>query len=183
MRRLAPLILLLLTAAPASAAPITGYAFGHVTRDLGTGLGVPRSFAFGEAVTLRYTYDLDPPDPVFGNRPSVAFEVQTGSGLSVSAPFGTASAVRVDGDFLRVFSALDPRSFDLRLTAGIGTLAFDVDLPLGSWGFVAAVERTETFLPPTMHAPEPSGLLMMLMGSGVLGLAYNNRRRQASPYP
>ena len=74
MRRPFPLLLLLVAVAtpPARALPVTGYAIGQVTenRSFSSPGGGPRLYEFtvGEAVYVRFTYDLDPPASPFPDR-------------------------------------------------------------------------------------------------------------------
>lgn len=167
--RLAPLLLVFALAAPgpARAVPITVYAFGHVTEDLTVGQGAPRTFAVGERVTVRCTYDLDPPIPDWGGRPSVEFEVMTSGGYSRLEDFATMSVVHESDGRFRAWSSYDPWLFDLQFIGDGGMLVHEVDLDLMSWGFRAVVSRTDTFLPVTMHAPEPSTMAMALIGGAI----------------
>jgi hypothetical protein len=166
----------------ARAVPITGYAFGHVTEDLSAdypNARPPVNFTFGERVTLRYTYDLDPPDPVFPGRQPVTLEIHTGGGFNSTATgllFSTARGVWPD---LRLQTGGDIRSYELLFAGGEGTLTYSLDLPSYVAGFRAAVIRSDFFVPLDFPVPEPSTLVMGGIG-GLLALGYAWRRRRAA---
>jgi hypothetical protein len=172
----------LVPSSAARAVPITGYAFGHVVEDLSAAWPhfiPPRTFAFGERVTLRYTYDLDPPDPAWGPRPEVRFEVFTAGGHEQRTDFASSTSVQGDWPDFRLRLAADPWSYDLRFAGGEGTLPYEVDYPNGVAGFRAVVDRTDEFLPVDFPAPEPSTLALGGIG-GVLALGYAWRRKRAT---
>ena len=182
--RLAPLALValaVLVPSPAArAVPITGYAFGYITKDYSTDYPnalPPRTFTVGERVTLSYTYDADVAG--FPAAKSVAFLVLTGSGfeLDVRSPaFGIIQGAWPD---LRLAAATPLSTLELRFVNGEGIFSYEVDLPSYVAGFRASVIRTDTFLPVDAPVPEPSTLALGGIG-GVLALGYAWRRRRAA---
>jgi hypothetical protein len=180
IRRLAAIALLLLLSAPARAVPITQYAFGRVVRDQSVdfpNFRPPRTFALGEGVTLRITYDLDPPVSPPGGRATVAFDLLTAGGFESHQGFATGTSVQGAWPDLRLRASLDPWLIDLQYAGGLGSLLYEVDFPNGVVGFRATVQRTDTFLPADSPIPEPSTLALGAIGAGVLGLAWTRRRR------
>jgi hypothetical protein len=179
--RVAPLAfaaLAVLVLSPAArAVPITGYAVGTVLREHDARIvGFPR-FAVGSPVYVRYTYDLDPATPLphpFG-QPHVRLEFQAG-GITSGAIFSFTRAV-VDGDSLFLEGATNLAGSVLRMDGDSGTFEWSVDLGGPTGGFLAAVTRVAD--DSTFPTPEPSTLVMGLVGAGLLGIAWNRRRRAA----
>ena len=166
--RLAPLLLLVALAAPARAVPITVHALGNIiTRSPApAGSGLP-GFGLGERVAIRLMYDLDPSDPIWGERPAISAEMYTGGGYAdlFTAPVATSAVEGTGQVHLRLSD--DLRDYDFQMAGGIAVLRFRAFAGSASTSFAAELGRTESFLPVTYHADEPSGLMLALVGAAL----------------
>ena len=184
MRRPFPLLLLLVAVAapPARALPITGYAIGQVTenRSFDSPGGGPRPYEFtvGEAVFVRFTYDLDPPAPPFPGWLPITVDLATGGGFTFRTSFPTFTRGEEDGETLTLVVARDPWTVDLRFVGDTGRMEYARDLGVPGEGFLAALTRVAD--DSAFPTPEPSTLVMGLVGVGLLGLAEMRRRRVAT---
>jgi hypothetical protein len=124
-------------------------------------------------VTIRYTYDLTPPDPSWAGRPEIHVEVLTGCGHEQRTAFASVTSVQGAGGDIRLRLAADPWSYDLNLVDAVGTLRYEVDYPNGVAGFRAMVSRMDEFLPVTFPAP-PGGI------GGLLALGFAWRRKRSA---
>ncbi len=176
------LFLLAVVATPARAMPITGYAIGQVTenRSFFSPGGGPRPYEFtvGEAVYVRFTYDLDPPAPLFPGWKSVMFDLATGSGFSRQTPLATFTRAEVAGESLYLVASQDPWTVDLRFVGDVGRIDYSRDLGAPTEGFLATLTRVAD--DSAFPTPEPSTLSMGLVGVGMLGVAVMRRRRVAT---
>lgn len=185
MRRIL-LALALVALAPSTlpAVPITGYAFGQVIQDRSSsssgGGPNPYHFTVGEAVYVRFTYDLDPPSPLFDGWVHVAFDLHAG-GFSFSAPAATNTRVDLDGETLRLIAGRDPWAITMRLTGDDGTLAYSRDLGAPTEGFFATLTRVAD--DSAFPTPEPSGLLSGAIGMALVGLFRLYWGRVSAPNP
>ena len=169
--RLAPLLLLFALAAPVRAVPVTVNALGDIIilapgPGGSGGSGLP-GFALGERVAIRLVYDLDPSDPIWGERPAISAEMHTGGGYAdlFTAPVATSAVEGTGQVHLRLSD--DLRDYDFQMAGGIAVLRFRAFAGSASTSFAAELGRTESFLPVTYHAPEPAGWMMALVGAAL----------------
>ena len=186
MRRPFPLLLLLVAIAtpPARALPVTGYAMGQVTENRSfsspSGGPAPYEFTVGEAVYVRFTYDLDPPPSPFPDpdRFPLTVDLATGGGFTFRALLPTFTRGVENGETLILIALRDPWTVDLRFVGDTGWMVYQRDLGVPGEGFLAALTRVAD--DSAFPTPEPSTLVMGLVGVGLLGLAGMRRRRVAT---
>ena len=173
---LALALVVLLSASPARAVMITGYAEGVITdpRSVQTpGLPPPYFFVLGESVSVRYTYDnIHPPIPRAG------FTIATSGGYTFTNHGGLigGDVQQGPGSRLLLGSAAGTWAISLSLPGGDGPgrLEFHNDRPGFGWeSFAAAVTRA----PDPLHAPEPGGLAMGVVGAGLVAFTRWRKRR------
>ena len=166
--------LVVLFSPDAHAVLITGYAEGVVT--------VPRSyqsptgqvayiFTLGESVSVRYEYDDSYPAVM-----RVSFEIETSGGYTFHNHGGLAGGdvQQGPGGQLLLWSAAGTWSVGVSFRAGVdeGRLEFHNDRTTSDEAFLATVTRA----PDPLHAPEPGGLAMGVVGAGLVAFARWRRR-------
>lgn len=183
MRRpttLALAVLPLLLAPAARATPITMYATGRVTSsrylpDPNAGL---YQFLVGEKIYLTVTYDLDPHDPIPGRTALISGTIASEWGFArefaMSASAAT-SASEADGVVRLRYGGPEGVGVDLTIGAlgEAGTLAYGRAGGVGAEAFTAAVVRVADEV--AFAVPEPSGLALGLVGSGLAGVWWRRK--------
>jgi hypothetical protein len=169
---------LLLALAPTTlqAVPITGYAIGQVTANrsfYSSPFGGPRpiDFVVGDPVYVRFFYDPDWPE----STKLVAFQLIVANALRWTTPAPNQTRIFEDEDTLLLDASGGPGfGVSMRLEGGAGTLAYGFDMGSNAEGFLARVTRVAD--DSAFPTPEPSGLVMGLIGVVGLGLAWNRKR-------
>jgi hypothetical protein len=174
MRRLiAPLLLLLLTPPFAHAVPVTGYALGQVTINDSNGPG-SHPFAVGEQVRVTFTYDVDP-----GLRsPRLAVDVAT-PGYSWTLGHGpehSDNIVTVSGNYLGMAVYNDVKFALLVFDGDLGNMQLSHEYNLGRTQDAFRADLVRVAALPELTAPEPSTLLMGLIGALAVGAGWRIRR-------
>jgi hypothetical protein len=173
MRRLiVPLFLLVLSPSLALATPITGFAVGQITINDSNGPG-SHPFAVGEQVRITFTYDVDP-----GLRsPRLAVDVETPGFFWTlgHGPEHSDNIVTVSGDYLGMAVYNDVKFALLVFEGDHGTMQLSHEYNLGRTQDAFRADLVRVAALPELTAPEPSTLVMGLIGAIAAGVGWRMR--------
>lgn len=179
MHRATPVILLLLalSATHAHAVPITTYATGLVTEDrtiqpAGNWL---HSFTVGSRFWAEIIVEEDVrPEYPFPARIAIQLLDETGWRKTLRTDNLAPGVSERVGNSIRLLHSAG--SIELALAGPVGWLTYTRDAGAGTEAFRGSLEEIDA---SAMPIPEPGGLALGMVGSGLLGLASLRRRRAA----